>query len=112
MTVEKKDGRLFARVQDGATVNRFKPSVDVLFNSVAKVLGDKATGIILTGMGEDGAKGLLEMKRMGARTIGQDEGSSVVYGMPRAAAELGAVDEVAPLDEIASLLSQARTRAA
>ena len=112
MTVEKKDGRLFARVQDGATVNRFKPSVDVLFNSVAKVLGDKATGIILTGMGEDGAKGLLEMKRMGARTIGQDEGSSVVYGMPRAAAELGAVEEVASLDEIASLLSQARTHAA
>ena len=112
MTVERKDGRLFARVQDGATVNRFKPSVDVLFHSVAKVLADKATGIILTGMGEDGAKGLLEMKRMGARTIGQDEGSCVVYGMPRAAAELGAVAEVAPLDEIASLLSQARTRAA
>ncbi len=112
MTVERKDGRLYARVQDGATVNRFKPSVDVLFHSVAKVLGEKATGIILTGMGEDGAKGLLEMKRMGARTIGQDEGSCVVYGMPRAAAELGAVAEVAPLDEIASLLSQARTRAA
>lgn len=112
MTIEKKDGHLFARVQDGATVNRFKPSVDVLFNSVAKVIGEKATGIILTGMGEDGAKGLLEMKRKGARTIGQDEGSCVVYGMPRAAAELGAVAEVAPLDEIANLLSQARTRAA
>lgn len=112
MTVERKDGRLYARVQDGATVNRFKPSVDVLFHSVAKVIGEKATGIILTGMGEDGAKGLLEMKRMGARTIGQDEGSCIVYGMPRAAAEFGAVTEVAPLDEIASLLSQARTRAA
>ena len=76
------------------------PSVDVLFESVAKEAGDKAIGVILTGMGYDGAKGLLSMKRKGARTIGQDENSSVVYGMPKVAYEVGAVERQVSLTNI------------
>jgi two-component system chemotaxis response regulator CheB len=76
------------------------PSVDVLFESVAKVAGRKAIGVIMTGMGSDGAKGLLAMKQAGAQTIGQDEKSCVVYGMPRVAYEMGAVDWQVPLEQI------------
>ena len=79
------------RVIEGDKVNGHCPSVDVLFNSVATACGDKAIGIVLTGMGADGSRGLLNMKNKGALTIGQDEKSSVVYGMPKAAYELGAV---------------------
>lgn len=104
MKVERSGGSLKVRVFDGAPVNRHKPSVDVLFDSVAEVLGKNAIGIILTGMGADGAKGLLKMRQSGARTIGQDKDSCVVYGMPRAAAEIGAVEEVKPLHEIPELL--------
>jgi len=82
-------------------VNRHKPSVDVLFNSVAELAKHRAIGVILTGMGADGAKGLLKMRQMGARTIGQDEETSVVYGMPFAAFKLGAVEEQRPLTQIA-----------
>ncbi|MES2525579.1 MAG: chemotaxis response regulator protein-glutamate methylesterase [Bdellovibrionota bacterium] len=89
------------KVFDGERVNRHKPSVDVLFNSVAKLLGKDAVGVILTGMGDDGAQGLLRMKNAGAYTIAQDEASSVVYGMPRAAALLGGVQHVSPLDQVA-----------
>lgn len=85
----------------GDKVNGHCPSVDVLFESVAKECGNKAVGVILTGMGYDGAKGLLSMRRKGARTIGQDEGSSVVYGMPKAAFEVGAVERQYPLNQIA-----------
>lgn len=88
-------------VKDGPRVSRHRPSVDVLFRSVAKYGGANAVGVIMTGMGKDGAEGLLEMKRQGARTIGQDEASSVVYGMPREAHALGAVDEQLPLGRIA-----------
>jgi len=80
------------------------PAVDVLFGSVAREAGDKAVGIILTGMGSDGAKGLLEMRRQGAFTLGQDEGSSVVYGMPRKAFECGAVSRQGPLSELPLML--------
>ncbi|MBC7386340.1 MAG: chemotaxis response regulator protein-glutamate methylesterase [Cryobacterium sp.] len=86
-------------------VNRHKPSVDFLFDSVAELFGAKAVGVLLTGMGSDGAKGLLKMKQAGSRTIGQDEASSVVYGMPRAAFELGAVDQQLPLLEIAGAVT-------
>jgi two-component system chemotaxis response regulator CheB len=79
-------------------VNRHRPSVDVLFHSVAVSAGRNAVGVILTGMGRDGAAGLLEMKRAGARTLAQDEASCVVFGMPREAIALGAADEVVPLD--------------
>lgn len=84
----------------GEKVNGHCPSVDVLFDSVAKVVGDKAVGVILTGMGADGAKGLLNMKKSGALTVGQDEPTCIVYGMPKAAYDIGAVDYQQPLQKI------------
>jgi two-component system chemotaxis response regulator CheB len=81
-------------------VNRHRPSVDVLFDSAAEIVGRNAIGVILTGMGKDGACGLLRMRTAGARTFGQDEASCVVYGMPREAALIGAVEEVAAIDAI------------
>ena len=92
------------KITDDPPVNRHKPSVDVLFDSVAKHIGKKAIGIILTGMGADGAKGLLKMREAGARTAAQDEESCVVFGMPKEAIRLGAVEEIRPLNEIAALL--------
>ncbi len=89
-------------VLDGPPVNRHKPSVDVLFKSVAQVAGRNALGIIMTGMGDDGARGLRDMHEAGAPTVGQDEASCVVYGMPREAVKLGAVDVELPLDRIAA----------
>ena len=90
------------RVEEGDLVNGHRPSVDVLFDSVARSVGAAAVGVILTGMGRDGAKGLLNLRETGARTLGQDEASSVVYGMPKAAFELGAVERQLPLDKIAA----------
>ena len=87
-------------VKDGPLVSRHKPSVDVLFRSVAKGSGRNALGIIMTGMGDDGAKGLKEMHEVGAHTIGQNEASCVVYGMPKEAKKLGGVDQEVPLDQI------------
>lgn len=104
LEVVKEGSRLLARVFDGEPVNRFKPSVDVLFNSVAKVIGGQATGVLLTGMGSDGAKGLLQLKKQGAFTIAQDEESCVVYGMPRAAIEMGAATLVKSLEEMAGTI--------
>lgn len=85
---------------EGKKVNGHCPSVDVLFESVAREAGENAIGVILTGMGYDGAKGLLAMRRKGARTIGQDEKSSVVYGMPKVAFDIGAVEKQVPLNDI------------
>ncbi len=90
-------GALRCRLEASGPVNGHRPSVDVLFESVARCAGAKAVGAILTGMGRDGAAGLLAMREAGARTLGQDEGSCVVYGMPKAAFELGAVERQAPL---------------
>jgi two-component system chemotaxis response regulator CheB len=99
-------------VMDGPPVNRHRPSVDVLFRSVARYAGRNATGAILTGMGDDGARGLLEMAQAGAETIAQDEATCVVYGMPREAVKLGAARQVLPLQEIAqALLAPAITKA-
>ncbi len=84
-----------------APVNRHRPSVDVLFDSAVEAVGRPALGVILTGMGKDGAHGLLRMREAGARTFGQDENSCVVYGMPREAARIGAVEEVVPIEEMA-----------
>ncbi len=89
---------------EGDKVNGHCPSVDVLFESTAKEAGDKAIGVILTGMGYDGAKGLLSMRRKGARTIGQDEKTSVVYGMPKVAFNIGAVEKQASLNSIPQLI--------
>ena len=91
-------------VTDGPLVSRHRPSVDVLFRSVAQAVGPNAVGVILTGMGNDGATGLLEMKQAGAPTIAQDEATCVVFGMPKEAILRGAVDEVVPLSQIPALL--------
>jgi two-component system chemotaxis response regulator CheB len=91
-------------VDDGPLVSRHRPSVDVLFRSVAKAAGPNALGVILTGMGDDGAEGLAEMKRAGAATIAQDERSCVVFGMPKEAIERHAVDDVLPLSRIAAAI--------
>jgi two-component system chemotaxis response regulator CheB len=96
-------GKAFrAELRNGPCVARHRPSVDVLFRSVAQGAGPSALGVLLTGMGDDGAAGLAEMHAAGAWTIAQDEASCVVYGMPRAAVELGAASESLPLDRIAS----------
>jgi two-component system chemotaxis response regulator CheB len=102
-----KDGDVYKlRCFYGEKVNGHCPSVDVLFESVAKEVGNKAIGVILTGMGYDGAKGLLQMRRKGARTIGQNEASSVVYGMPKAAFNIGAVERQGALENIPGLIIQ------
>lgn len=88
-------------LSDAPPVNHHRPSVEVLFKSAAKALGGLAIGVMLTGMGKDGAKAMLEMKHAGAYNLAQDEASSVVFGMPRAAIELGAVDEVVALEKMA-----------
>jgi len=93
-------------------VSRHRPSVDVLFRSVAQAAGPHAIGVLLTGMGDDGAAGLLEMKRAGATTFAQDEATSVVFGMPKEAIERGAVDRVLPLGGMtAAILNGTRSSA-
>ena len=100
------------RIDDGPAVNRHKPAVDVLFHSVAQTAGANAIGAILTGMGDDGARGLLAMRQAGARTLIQDEATAVVWGMPGAAHKLGAAEEIVPLERIAErLLALARANA-
>lgn len=102
-TLLKRSGaRYYVEVKEGPLVNRHRPSVDVLFRSTAKYAGANAVGVIMTGMGDDGAKGLLEMKNAGAKTIAQDEKSCVVFGMPKEAIKLGAADKILPLESIAS----------
>ena len=112
MTLVKRGGEYRVAVQDGERVCYQRPSVDVLFQSVAEVAGSDAIGAILTGMGSDGAHGLLGMKRAGARTVAQDEASCVVFGMPREAILLGAVDRVMPLRRIAGELMALSTKVA
>jgi len=104
MRLKKTGTRYRVECFGGEKVNGHCPSVDVLFESVAKEAGNGAVGVLLTGMGSDGAKGLLAMRRRGCRTIGQDEASSVVYGMPKVAYEIGAVERQAPLGKIPQLL--------
>ena len=95
-----------SRLKTALLVKRQRPSVEVLFNSVAKYVGANAIGVILTGMGSDGADGMLKMKQNGARTIAQDEESCVVFGMPHEAIKLGAVDKVLPLSKIPEAVLQ------
>ncbi|OCX68285.1 hypothetical protein A6M27_19250 [Acidithiobacillus thiooxidans] len=100
-----RSGAQFAvQVFDGPLVKHHRPSVDVLIRSVAQVAGRNAWGVIMTGMGDDGAQGLQEMHQAGARTIAQDDSSCVVFGMPKEAIKLGGVDEVVALTHIASRL--------
>ena len=104
LRVEKSSGQLKCRVTQDEATSGHRPSVDVLFSSVAKVVGPMAVGAILTGMGRDGAEGLKAMREAGAFTIGQSEGSALIYGMPKAAFEIGAVAEEAPVERIAGRL--------
>lgn len=104
MSLRQGGGKLTVKVEDAPPVNRHKPAVDVLFDSAALLLKDRALGVILTGMGADGAKGLLKMRQAGARTIAQDEQTCVVYGMPREAVQIGGAEFVCPLPEIAGKL--------
>lgn len=100
MVVRRSGARYYVEIGSGDKVSGHRPSVDVLFNSVAKIAGANAIGVILTGMGADGARGLLAMRNTGARTIGQDEASCIVYGMPKVAYELGAVERQLSLSNI------------
>jgi two-component system chemotaxis response regulator CheB len=101
LLIERSGARFYCRINDGPPVNRHRPSVDVMFRSVAQQIGQNAIGVILTGMGDDGARGLLEMKEAGAPTMAQDEASSVVWGMPGEAVKLGAADAQWSLNKIA-----------
>lgn len=107
--LRRSGARYYVEVRGGPLVTRHRPSVDVLFRSAATCAGSNAIGVIMTGMGDDGAQGLLEMKHAGALTIGQDEETCVVYGMPAEAAKRGAVSRVLPLTAIApAVVSAAR----
>jgi len=110
MLIDRSGSELVARIIDGPLVSRHRPSVDVLFRSVAASVGSKAVGVIMTGMGDDGAQGLSEMKEAGADTIAQDEATSIVFGMPKSAISRGAVDIVVPLEQIASAALNLQSR--
>lgn len=105
MAVKRMGNMMSLECYAGEKVNGHMPSVDVLFNSVAERIGDAALGVILTGMGEDGARGMLKMRQAGSITIGQDEESCVVYGMPKAAFEMGAVSQQLPLSAVAGMVT-------
>ncbi|MGB5158654.1 protein-glutamate methylesterase/protein-glutamine glutaminase [Desulfobacterium sp. N47] len=100
MLLKKSGARYYVQVKQGPLVHHQRPSVDVLFYSVAEYAGGNAAGVIMTGMGHDGAKGLLKMREAGARTIAQDENSCIVFGMPKEAIKLGAAEKVVPLNDI------------
>ncbi len=109
MVIVKRNGHYYAELDSRGPVNRHMPSVDVMFDTISEVVKQKGIGIILTGMGQDGAKGMLKMKQAGAFTIAQDEHTSVVWGMPRVAVEIGAASQVAPLDKIPQIICDALT---
>ena len=102
MILRRSGARYYVEIKTGPMVHHQRPAVDILFKSTAKNAGANAIGVILTGMGADGAEGLLEMKKTGARTIAQDEATCVVFGMPKEAIKMGAADRVVPLNQIAS----------
>lgn len=104
MLLKRSGARYYVEISEGPLVNRHRPSVDVLFRSTARYAGKNAVGIIMTGMGADGAKGLLEMKEAGANTIAQDEKTCVVFGMPKEAIKLNAANKVIALDQMASYI--------
>jgi two-component system chemotaxis response regulator CheB len=100
MLLKRSGARYYVEVKDGPRIHHQRPSVDILFKSTAKYAGSNSIGVILTGMGADGAEGLLEMKNAGAKTIAQDEKTCVVFGMPKEAIKLGAADKVVPLGQV------------
>ncbi len=101
MLLERQGARYQVAIKDGPPVSRHRPSVDVLFRSAARAAGKNAMGVIMTGMGDDGARGLLEMREAGAMTLAQDEATSVVFGMPKEAIARGAAQKISPLEHIA-----------
>jgi two-component system chemotaxis response regulator CheB len=105
--IQRSGAQYFVEVREGPPVNRHCPSVDVLFRSAAKAAGPNALGIIMTGMGDDGARGLKEMRNAGAHTIAQDEQSCVVFGMPKEAIRMEAVERIMPLEELPRAILQA-----
>jgi two-component system chemotaxis response regulator CheB len=111
MLLQRSGARYHVSIKDGPLVSRHRPSVDVLFRSAAQYAGSNALGIIMTGMGDDGAKGLLEMKKAGAATVAQNEESCVVFGMPKEAIALGAADKIVPLSAIPGEIQKMRTLA-
>jgi len=102
--IKRSGARYYVEVKDGPLVCRHRPSVDVLFRSAARYAGKNAVGVIMTGMGDDGSRGMKEMKDAGAFNVAQDENTSVVFGMPKEAIKLGAVDKVLPLESIGALV--------
>jgi two-component system, chemotaxis family, protein-glutamate methylesterase/glutaminase len=104
LIVDRDGARYRCRITDDSPVNHHRPSVDVMFGSVARNVGPNAIGVMLTGMGADGARGMLEMREAGARNIAQDENTSVVWGMPGSAVQIGAIDAVVPLHAVADLV--------
>jgi two-component system chemotaxis response regulator CheB len=109
MMLSRSGANYYVKITDGPPVCRQKPSVEVLFNSVAQYAGANAVGAILTGMGNDGAEGMLKMREAGARTIAQDEASSIVFGMPKEAIECGAAEKIVSLSEVTrTMISLAR----
>ncbi len=110
MLLERQGARYYVSVKTGPLVSRHRPSVDVLFRSAARAAGGNAMGVIMTGMGDDGARGMEEMKQAGAFTVAQDEATSIVFGMPKEAIARGGVDRVVPLDQIAREILMAQSR--
>ena len=110
MLLERQGARYYVSVKTGPLVSRHRPSVDVLFRSAARAAGSNAMGVIMTGMGDDGARGMEEMKQAGAFTVAQDEATSIVFGMPKEAIARGGVDRVVPLDQIAREILMAQSR--
>jgi two-component system chemotaxis response regulator CheB len=109
LLLKRSGARYFVEIKDGPLVCRHRPSVDVLFRSAARYAGPNAVGVILTGMGDDGARGMAEMKQAGAATVAQDEATCVVFGMPKEAIKFGGVDRVLPLQSIpGAILTYAR----
>jgi two-component system chemotaxis response regulator CheB len=106
MLLQRSGAQYVVEVRDGPLVSRHRPSVDVLFRSAARAAGKNALGLIMTGMGDDGAHGLLEMRAAGAATLGQDEASCIVYGMPKEAMKLGAVQRELPLQHLAQEIAR------
>ncbi len=105
--LKRSGARYFVEIKEGPLVSRHRPSVDVLFRSAARYAGKNAIGVIMTGMGDDGARGMSELKEVGAYNIAQDEASCVVYGMPNEAVKRGAIDKILPLDRIAATVLRA-----
>ena len=104
MVLKRSGARYYVSLNENAPVHHQRPAIDVLFDSVATYAGPNSIGAVLTGMGSDGAAGLLRMKEAGARTMAQDEATSVVYGMPKEAAKLGGAEKILPLQDIAKVI--------